>query len=911
MYRNCIHKVIDSQSKIILFGWDTDGKRVQFPEIDFNPYFYKETKKDSLIKSIYKTNLEKITFDNVYFKNKYIERNNIKRSFYNISPVQQFLIDNFYQEYEKPEFTQYPLKTWFLDIETTATPYENSDIVRYKIGDNIQRTTLGELKRKKEEFLAWDGDKNEWVNFRESKFIVSEGFPEPRIAPNPINIITIYDSLEKKFVSWGLGKYSQQDFPDITIECYNYTHEKDLLLGFLNYISKDYPDIISGWNSDSFDIPYLINRMVRRLGEDKTRLISPIGNFYPVERANKNGMKYPTYVIEGISCVDYMLAYMKFVPDPRERYSLDYIGQLELGKSKHKFELGDIFTMADENFGEFAKYNVQDVNLLVELDDKLRFIELLRRLAIMGLTQIENALKTVSVVTGACAIMGKKLNKVIPTFYRDENIIPNIEGGFVREVTKGLFKGICSFDANSLYPNLVITLNLSPETKVGELKEGCNGYDLYTITGKAFHIPYEKKDEFFKKNQLSLSKHNIAFSQKEKGLCALVNDFYYQERVKIRKESENLEKTLSTMDKNDINYKKLHFEQQRLDIIQYTIKIFLNSIYGTFCNRFFCMFDEQIANSITLSGQAAAKKGAEIIHEYFKRELPDIELEKCVIAGDTDSLYLTIESLLEKKNIELLDNGKVSSEAFRLVNDIGDNLNREINIWATQEMYSTDSRLLFKRETICKAGMFTEKKYYALNVIKKDNIDCNTFKYKGLQIVKSTFPPKIKKILKDLIESIISGIERDVVSTKINQWKEEFFKMDVNDIALNVGINAYNKYADKAVGLELVSETPYAVGSAINHNYLIDSLGLKSKYFKLKGGDKIRLVYLQLPNPYNIKTVGYLGKFPEEFSKILHVDYDLMFKKTIEKPIEGFFEDLNWNYSSPINVVTSLEELFG
>ena len=475
MYRNVYYK--SRSREMIITTWDAAGNRISksFP---YNPYYYVETTGVPDAYSIFKTPLKKKVFETSYDRYQSTKDGAIKRIFGNLPIEQQFLIDEFFGQNEKDEFTKFPLRIGFIDIETYSPA----------------------------------------------------GFPVPEKAEDAINVITIYDSLLKKYITWGTKPFNESQEDELY--CYFET-EREMLKAFLDYWSADYFDVVSGWNSAHFDIPYIINRIRKILGDEAIKRLSPYEDIRSRTFVNKFGRPEEKWIIKGISLIDYYEMYTTFTMAKRESYKLGYIAEIELGETKLDYK-GKLSDLADNDWIRFVKYNIQDVRLLPKLENKLQYIMLARMLAYVGLTPLEDSLGTVTVVTGAIAIKARELGYIIPTFTKND--VREYDGGYVREPIRGLKQSIVSFDANSLYPNTIVTLNLSPETKVARITStDQSNVTILTQTNKEHNIPREKFAQFIKAENLAISKAGILFSQKEKGICPIIVDKFYSARVEMKK----------------------------------------------------------------------------------------------------------------------------------------------------------------------------------------------------------------------------------------------------------------------------------------------------------------------------------------------------------------------------------------
>ena len=318
---------------------------------------------------------------------------------------------------------------------------------------------------------------------------------------------------------------------------------------FISFIESDFPDVLSGWNSNRYDIPYIINRIGRVLGEDRAKDLSPYKNIYSKFVAMKFGKQEQVHCIDGISNIDYMDIYKKFCPVNRESYKLDYIANVELDESKTDYGDQSLYEFMVNDWNTFVDYNIQDVKLLVKLEERLQYVELLRMLAYIGCTTFESALKTVSIVTGAAAIEARKRGQRLCTYVADEDAEYNYEGGYVAEPVVGHHRGIVSFDANSLYPNTMITLNTSPETKVGKIIEmSKNKISIRNVDGVVIDFDLKSFSNFIQKEKIAISKSKVLFTQKKKGILPDMLDKQYKDRKRIQKSMKDIKKELKNID---------------------------------------------------------------------------------------------------------------------------------------------------------------------------------------------------------------------------------------------------------------------------------------------------------------------------------------------------------------------------
>lgn len=837
-YRNACYN--PREQTVEVYTWSEEGDRVSYTT-KFSPYFFVEdTKGDET--SIYNTKLRKKSFGNTFEKNKYLKETGIKRLYENFGATQHCLLDLYWKNNEDDEFSKFPLKTYYIDIEAVA-----------------------------------------------------ETFPDPATAEHPINVITIYDSLKEKYFSWGLSPYNNKDR---SVEYYYCKSEVDLLCGFIEFFKKDPCDILSGWNSAGFDIPYIINRIKNILGDAAVNELSPVKRVFFRTFMGAFGKEQINYHIDGISCVDYLDIYKRFSFTNRESYKLDYIGELELGEKKVDYGERDLFTLMKEDWNLFIDYNIQDVRLLVNLEKKLQYIDLLRMLAYIGLTTFEGAMGTLSVITGATAIRARNRGQRVSTFVRGEDDGSKNPGAYVAEPLQGFQESIVSFDANSLYPNVMISLNMSPETKIGKIIETDDTHiTIRHVNGQVFKLTRDKFAKFVKKEEIAISRAKVLFSQKSKGVIPDMVDFYYQKRKVVQKELKAVKKQL--LEVTDAQHKKeLEIRSTQLNAQQLSIKIYINSCYGYFGNKQAPIGDDDIASSITLTGQAVVKQAKEIAKRYISNltGITDAAtLDTVAIYQDTDSLYLSLKLL----QLKLHENNTITKEAHKQIEEIERTLNTQIVHWAKESLNSKDCRFVFKREAVADTGLFLEKKRYVIHVLDDEGLPCDKWKYTGVDVVRTTMPKAVKPYVKQIIETMLSTKSVATTNKVLNEAYEVFNNLPIEDISRTSGIKGYDKYASMCNDFKVAKGMPNHVKAAYYHNLLIDKLKLNRKYEKIVSGDKIKYFYVQQPNKYGIDCIAFKYKYPSEFESLFTPDREMLFEKIVFAAVERFYVAVNWTPRKP------------
>ena len=854
MYRNAIYN--SREQAINLFTWNEEGKRIMH-KVTYNPYLYVEDIRGEKT-TIYRTKARKKVFSNTYERNKFVKESGVKRLYENIPASQQYLLDTFWTENEKPEFTQHPLKVTFIDIETYSP----------------------------------------------------DCFPDIEDPNHTVNVITCYDSFSKQFHTFGLKPYTGQNK---SIQYYYCENERELFIKFLDYLADDYPDVLSGWNSEFFDIPYIIARCERILGPEYVAKLSPLSNVNFRMIKGKFGRDQKRFYIDGMSSIDYLDIYRRFCLKLRESYKLDAIAEVELGERKIDYGDMNLVTLADTDWNLFVDYNIQDVNLLVKMEEKLQYISLLRMLAYVGLTTMEGAMGTISVINGALTIRARNRGEIISTFIRPDAAGKN-PGAYVSEPKSGFQNNIVSFDANSLYPNVMIALNLSPETKIGRLEKMHNGMiNIYHVSGKCFELTPEKFAKYIELEQCSVTKAGFLFTQKKQGIIPEFLDYYYKERVVVKDLLFKAKQKLQVLSKTDKDYQKLQFEVERLNTKQMVIKILCNSCYGYMGNKQAPIGDDDIASSVTLTGQAVIKQAGKLLQQYLTNNFNITDtavLDNSWVYSDTDSCYFSLACIEDR--VPIKRDGVINVDFYKEVENIENYLNTEITSWAIKALRTNDSRFVFKRECISDVGVFLQKKRYVMHILDDEGIKVDKFKYTGVEVVRTTMPNAIKPYAKKIIETMLTTKSLTSTNNILTETYNTFKTLTPEDIAFVMGVKGYDKYAPLCREFSIAKGMPIHVKAAYLHNVINRKLGIENKYEDIKSGDKTRYVYVQTPNKYGIEVIGFKHNLPEEFKALFKIDYELMFEKILFNSIERFYNGVNWQIRKPSeNVRIELGTLFG
>jgi DNA polymerase elongation subunit (family B) len=725
----------------------------------------------------------------------------------------------------------------------------------------------------------------------ECKF--GDGFPEPKLADQEVTAITMKNNIDDIYYTFGCGEYDVdkallQTHEVVYIKC---ADERELLHKFVYHWSKTSPDVITGWNCEFFDIPYLINRIRRIFDNGREKFLSPWKMIDERETHTGFGQSTIKYEIKGVAILDYMAIFKKFGYSygPQESYKLDHIASVVLGEKKLDFgEASDLNELHANDYQKFIDYNIKDVELIDRMEDKLGLISLCLTMAYKGGVNYEQVLGTVAIWDSL--IYRDLHSKRIAVPMNEESFKGAYPGGYVKEPQVGMHDWVCSFDLNSLYPSIIMQYNMSPETI---LLDDEPNVTVETVLAK--QVKNTTPDT-------ALAVGGTRFSTKKLGILPSIIQEIYDDRVKFKQAQLKAEQELElTATKSEV-----YGLEKRIAIAknqQMALKILLNSLYGAMGNKWFRYFDMRIAEGITLTGQATIRWAENNLNDYLNKALQTNK--DYVVAIDTDSVYVTLNEFVERLGpnnpIDFLD--KMCSGALEGA------LTK-----CYDELYNTlggiENKMVMGREVIASRGIWTAKKRYILNVHDNEGVRYAQPKLKimGIEAIKSSTPAICRQALKDIFKRIIDT-DQETVQDDIANFKVAFKKASAEEVSFPRGVNNLNKwnnpYPDKGENV-YKKGTPIHIRGAILHNNLIVSKKLGRSIQKITSGDKVKFTYLVKPNPIKENVIAFVDYLPRQFNLEQYVDYNLQFEKTFLGAIEPVLEAVGWTSEKRI----TLEDFF-
>ena len=713
------------------------------------------------------------------------------------------------------------------------------------------------------------------------------GFPDTENPIEEVLLITIVDNQTKEIFTWGSGEWKPgEETKDLDV---NYTYcsdEMDLLQNFMTWWANDYPDVITGWNLELFDMPYLVGRIDRIFGDSAKNTLSPY-NMTRKKTVRGHNRELLKTDIKGIIQLDYMDLYKKFTYTFQESYRLDYIAQVELGKKKLESGFETFREFYENDWNRFIDYNIIDTVLVDEIDDKMKFLELIITMGYDCKCNYNDIFS--SVRTWDCLLYNHLLQKNIMLPQKKENFSEGFPGGYVQEPKTGKYKWVVSVDATSLYPSIIMQHNLSPEMLAQNHKP---------IDCTVDSVLERKHKLKLKDANLSMAANGYLFRKDKQGFMAEITQKFFDDRQrykKLMKEAEQeYEDTKNPKLKNDIA-KYHNFQMAR--------KIQLNSLFGAIGNKWFRFFDERIAEAITLSGQLIIRDTGKVVDEFMNKFM-DTEGEVYSFYTDTDSCYVTLDAMVDKHL-----KGKSRDEIINIIDRFTeDKLVPAINGRMAdlgEYMNVFQPKIEFKREAISDSAIWVAKKRYAMNVWDNEGVRYKTPKLKvmGLEIVRSSTPAPIRESLREAVALCLNEGEKELQNFVEESW-QSFKKMTPEEMAFPRGCNNIEKYSSRET--VYTKGTPMHVRGALIYNHLVKTQKIENKYQVIQDGDKIKFLYLKEPNHVRENTVAFNGLMPKEFDLHRYIDYELMFEKAFLDPLNTIVDSLNWK----TRPVATLEDLF-
>ena len=724
---------------------------------------------------------------------------------------------------------------------------------------------------------------------------MTSGIPDPLEATNELTSIALHDSATNQY--WVLVMDKEGEMLEKTTDkaiVLPFRTEEEMLLKYLELYEMINPSIVTGWNIDFFDTPMLYNRIKRLLGESQANRLSPIGQcFWSPYRKR--------YFMAGVSYLDYIALYKIYNYGELANYRLDTVAQKELGRGKIEYQ-GNLDELFKEDIEKFIEYNLVDVELVVGFEEKLQFIDLCRGICHAGHVPYEDFVYSSKYLEGAMLTYLRRKGLVAPNKPADRrermealkaNKQEKFIGAYVKAPIVGKYDWIYDLDLTSLYPSIIMSINISPETKIGKIKDwDANEFikgsvDSYQIDDDT--ITKENLKEYLDKSKFSIASNGVLYRTDSVGCIPGVLDLWFKKRVEYKNEMVKYGKA-----GDDEKYAFFHKRQ----LVQ---KILLNSLYGVLGLPAFRFYDVDNATAVTTTGQTVIKSTADMANIKYNKELGDPDLDSNIYI-DTDSVFFSAVPLMDKRlpNWKNEEQDVIAGYVNDIAEEMQDYLNDFYDIMSTK-IFNVDKdkhRLEIKKEYVAKAGLWIAKKRYAQWIISDNGVPCDRLDVKGLDVKRSSFPKAFQECMGKVLIDILKGVGEEELTTYVLDFKKNMENRPNSEIAKNTAVKNLKKYMPKGkrVPFTTMKGTPAHVKAAIAYNDLLKHFKVPYKYGPLVNGDKVKWVYLKT-NPLGLDGLAFTGwKDPPEIEEFIetYIDHNKIFERELRYKLQDFYNAIGW-----------------
>lgn len=849
-------------SNICVRGIDNDNLRFA-EKIPYAPYAYVESPTDTPYKSMFGKSLKRKDFNSISeYRSFKKECNSVDIDVYGMDNIVcQFMTDNYGHDYDIDN-----VRVFYIDIENLM------------VDENGERFGI-----------------------------------DPVNAPGAITAITIYDTLTKTYHMFGDHVWENNDYEHLKVEYHHADDEPDLLKRFIKFWKQNFPDIVTGWNSEQYDIPYIVNRITRVFNENTANSLSPWGKINKREYINEKAQEVLEYKIVGISCLDYIQIYKKNTFHKQESYKLDFIAQAELGKGKVDYRdhgYKDLDDLYYRNYQMYLDYNIRDVESIVQIDDKNKFMGIVIGIAHYSIINYDEVYSVLRCWDAIRHTYLKEHNIITSPRSRNEKI-DKFAGAYVKEPIPNKYKWVMTFDLSSLYPSIIMTCNIGDETLVefNDLPEPLQYLSASTVPYKKYDLSTailndkitEEEHQALVDNNLSMAANGVFYRNDKQSVQSILCDDILSKRKVFKNDM------LKYKDEYE-RAKTAHADESELkrlnDLVtmnmnnQLVVKVLANSLYGAMGNQYDRYFDLRLAEAVTLTGQTIIKWAEKKVNGYLNKVLETDDVKYCIYS-DTDSIFVNMEPMVVQLELE---NDKDKIVDF--LNKVGDQINVKLTEFYDElgdVLNTTNNRMNMKREVISSASIFRTKKNYAMKVWDNEGVryDEPDYKVMGMEVVRSTTPKYVREKLKHVLVMMLSDCTRDELLDYVADVRESYMKHDViEDIAFPRGTNDLDSWKDEKRIYRKGAQIHIRGALLFNHYYAKDG-------GEIKGGDDVRYFYLKLPNPINENGISFKDEMPPEL--IPYIDHRLNFEKIFENPVKSLADIIGWSMHN----TASLADLLG
>ncbi|CAL9975488.1 DNA polymerase [Vibrio phage D479] len=835
---------------------DVDGVE-KSREIDYTPTLFLPTIHDSPYKDIFgQAQLPKM-FDTMRDADDYIRLAKDRGA--TINGMEDYVLAYISDRYVNREFDMSKIRVANIDIETPSIEFPNAIEAKYEI------TSIGHHDSIKDKYFVWGIPTNEEWSKEKSEL-------DPAL-------------LEK-------------------VEYIRCTSEKELLIRYLQFWRQFTPAVVTGWNIETFDLPYIVNRMEKVLGKKVTQTLSPWNKVNKRTITNDYGQESMKINIVGVAELDYLQLYKKFTFITRPSYKLDYVGEVEVGQKKVEFEQANYLEFYKQDYKNFIDYQIQDVQLVNRIDTKLMLLNLAFSISYYAGINFTSVFGTLKPWDAIIFNSLKKDKKVVPMSKHQESA--SFMGAFVKAPQVGFHKSIGSFDLTSLYPSIIRECNISPETIVRQydyVGQLADRVDL--LVGMEIGVPDDGN---------SHSANGMCYRKDIRGVIPVeIEKVFFERKANKKKSFEHQQNALDAQaelkdrgkfDKfdglsvEDINayYKESNSLATQFDVQQMARKILINSLYGAQGHHMFRYYDLRNAEAVTSYGQLAIKWVSRDVNVWMNKMCGTEDVDY-VVYTDTDSIYVGFETLMNKLGMYKLEGDAFTDKFSMICEKIETNVINPSYQHLHEYMNTYERQMFMDREVLANTGFFIAKKRYALDVQDNEGIRKPKLKIMGIETQRSSTPPLAQKGLKESIRLILQQGE-DAMQAYVKDFRDDFMKAEYQQISFVSSANNMGKYSnvDGTPG----KGCPGHVKAALYYNKIAKDLGFNP----IEEGDKIAVVFLDR-NEYGIDRIAYPsgGKLPRELNHIVSaVDRRRLYDDKFIAPLNKICDAIKWEHKKSNNL---------
>lgn len=849
-------------------------------------------------RSLFGDVLSKVSFDQISDAQDFIKRYEDVTPVFGQTALAYQFISNKYPGIIDFDFTKFRILNF--DIETRFDGMDDDEEVRVRMSfsDREEVVTVEHMKTLDDVWEVWDPVNERWYKASESPQRNRGGFPAAKDADYEVLTISCKVFGSDKRVTFGLKDYKVKNKNQIYTKC---ADERDLLTKFLGFVRLIDPDIFTGWNIEWFDIPYIINRTKKVLGDEMANKMSP---FHAHTKRCLNEYKdrldpdQVSYRILGVTILDYYDLYRKYNPTKQESYSLDAISEVELGENKIEFPEYDnnLMRLYQGDFEKYVDYNEHDVYLVERIDDKKQFLRLAITVVLMTKSMYRDVHGKVKVWDNLIYNMLRDDGVVLPAAPRigaREKII----GAYVKDPIPAKYRWVCSLDLTSLYPSICMMFNMSPETMVRE-EQGDLELVEALLSGVDLAAPARERG-------FCMTANGAAFKQDFEGVLPRAMEYVFETRKKYKdlmivemKKKEEFLKNGGSVDAPEV--REFDNNIAMLDATQQAMKVLANSGYGVTANVAFRYFSKSIAQGITLTGQLVIQYIGNKINDFLNKKF---NTEKdYVITSDTDSCYLTLDGVpTDPKNteesVEELHQF-IEKELQPYINDCFEDLAKRLGC--------KKNLLDMKREAISDVAIWRAAKNYVCQVWDMEGVRYKTpeLKMMGIETARTDKPRIVRERLEEDLKILLNGTEEQLL-TCIEEFKEVFYNTPVEELATPKGVSSLREWTNPDGTHK--PKAPWNTRAALAYNRLLREKGLEKTHERIREGNKVKIFSLKPINPLRLNNFAFIGKLPEQMGMHEYLDYDAQWEKAYMSPLRSFTDIVGWQTKK----INTLESLFG